>query len=298
MAEMDHVGSACQLPGCNQHDFLPFVCPLCGLVLCLQHRGVTAHECASPASKILSDSSAEGDKIDGSSGFACFLCKDPLPCRIECGFCCNSVCLTHRDIDAHACSGAAAARSPSIAAAAGGAGASPAGNLIAPMPGRSSVPAVSSAGRPPDDKALALARKVALTKLKMRCPPPPKGIAAEDLLYFETRCASLSPYAVVGSSGGASKPMCVSRLSTVAQLLDAVAAAHGVINNNASELDPAKRLHLRSAPPVTGPAAAAAAVAAVPPAEDALQPVDARLRDCIRLSSGDVLVLCRGGTAV
>lgn len=277
------IGAICEAPGCKQHDFLPFTCPLCRLVLCLEHRGVSSHACTPPA-----EHAADSSGSKRSSGFACFLCKDPLPCRIECGLCSNVVCLRHRDVDAHGCS---AARDVARAAApaAGGAGA---GAVIAPLGGRSSVPIAS--GRPLDEKALALARKVALTKLKMRCPPAPKGVPPEELLYFETRCAPAgSACEVIGSSTGAVKPLCVFRGITVAQLLDTVAAAHGVINNNAAEPDPGKRLHLRFAAPVTGPAAAAAA-SAVPPPEAALQSFDSKLRDCSGLGSGDVLVLCRG----
>lgn len=283
--DFDDLGAVCQAAGCKQHDFLPFTCPVCELVLCLEHRGVSSHACA-PKTAHAGDSSKT--LIGSSSGFACFLCKDPLPCKIECGLCSNVVCLRHRDMDAHACS-ASSDRSGASSTAAGGAGA---GAVIAPLGGRSSVP--SASGRPLDEKALALARKVALTKLKMRCPPAPRGVAQEDLLYFETRCApSVSSCAVIGSSAGAAKPLSVSRGITVAQLLDMVAAAHGVINKNAVEPDPAKRLHLRFAAPVTGPAADAAA-AVIPPPEAALQSFDSKLRECAGLGSGDVLVLCRG----
>ncbi|GAB2276583.1 Zinc finger AN1 domain-containing stress-associated protein 12 [Dionaea muscipula] len=39
------LGRHCQLPDCNQLDFLPFTCDGCHQVFCLEHRSYKSHEC-------------------------------------------------------------------------------------------------------------------------------------------------------------------------------------------------------------------------------------------------------------
>lgn len=36
----------CSNPGCGQHDFLPYKCPACGRVFCLDHMAIgSGHDC-------------------------------------------------------------------------------------------------------------------------------------------------------------------------------------------------------------------------------------------------------------
>jgi AN1-type zinc finger protein 2 len=51
--ELDHtkLGHNCDVPACNQRDFLPFTCDLCRRKLCLLHRSYTSHSCEGCNSK-------------------------------------------------------------------------------------------------------------------------------------------------------------------------------------------------------------------------------------------------------
>ncbi|KAL4581660.1 hypothetical protein LXL04_006186 [Taraxacum kok-saghyz] len=40
------LGRHCQLPDCNQLDFLPFKCAGCEKVFCVEHRSYKSHECS------------------------------------------------------------------------------------------------------------------------------------------------------------------------------------------------------------------------------------------------------------
>lgn len=42
------VGKHCELPYCNQLDFLPFLCQSCGKTFCLDHRTEASHKCSNP----------------------------------------------------------------------------------------------------------------------------------------------------------------------------------------------------------------------------------------------------------
>lgn len=46
--EASLVGKHCQLPYCNQLDFLPFLCQSCGKTFCLDHRTESSHQCSNP----------------------------------------------------------------------------------------------------------------------------------------------------------------------------------------------------------------------------------------------------------
>lgn len=39
------IGEHCSLQGCNQLDFLPYVCEQCGQTFCGQHRLPESHHC-------------------------------------------------------------------------------------------------------------------------------------------------------------------------------------------------------------------------------------------------------------
>ena len=49
--EFDHVGAHCDFEGCNQQDFLPFVCDTCHKSLCLMHRSYVSHNCIGATAK-------------------------------------------------------------------------------------------------------------------------------------------------------------------------------------------------------------------------------------------------------
>jgi len=43
--EFPKLGKRCGMEGCSQLDFLPFVCDLCTIIHCLEHRTYTSHKC-------------------------------------------------------------------------------------------------------------------------------------------------------------------------------------------------------------------------------------------------------------
>jgi hypothetical protein len=310
--------------------------------------------------------------LSGPARFHCFLCNAPVVVQLQCPLCDAIVCMPHRDAEAHACrslapsKGAAAAAAASARGDAGGLSSAHAGGaaatvVIAPLVpggtgGREAAIAAAAAARPADPERTAkndaLRRKVALTRMRARCPAP-RDIAPADQLFLETRwlgdvaaipaaaSAAAAPIPAAtpaaagtgaGDSGGAStsgassssaaagttaaavaagavggggsgsssgagassssKFMCASRLHTVARLLDAVAASHGVRNSNSSEADAARRLHLYVLEPGAAPGAGVAE--GVVRHELDTNATLRALQDAGLLQSGDVVGLLRG----
>jgi predicted nucleic acid binding AN1-type Zn finger protein len=242
---------------CGQSDFLPLPCPHCLKQFCAKHRELGSHSGCSGSGSAAATASAP---VPRAFEFSCFLCSKPLPVELTCPLCRNVCCHEHRDPSAHKCS-METGKATSDASGARGVPSS-----AAPKPANSSLSALKAVAAPlgapedPEKKAKndALRRKVALTKIKVKCGPA-KGIAVEDQLFLESESVSdaVASAGAGGSSASFSAPQyhCVSsRTTSVAQLLDAIAAAHKIANRNSAETDPTKRLHLYVKEPSAGAA--------------------------------------------
>ena len=138
-------GADCALPGCRQHDFLPFTCSGCASTFCLEHRMPTSHACPRPpianhlatqcplcgatlhwvegapdgADAAFAAHSASGGCKGGAPKAAkCVAhgCKTKLTVsgKVHCKACRRDVCIEHRHPDDHGC----AAHLAAVAAAA------------------------------------------------------------------------------------------------------------------------------------------------------------------------------------
>lgn len=297
---------------CGQNEYLPSKCPHCEKLFCAKHR--ESHEGCD-----LSPATASSAPVSAYR-FSCFVCSKAVPVELICPLCRNVCCTDHRDATAHRCSAVTAKAEEAKALM-----------PAAPKPVASAptVPkAVGSTGllgapEDPEKKAKndALRRKVALTKLKVKAPAA-KGIAVEDQLFLESEyyssiaAGSTSIAGAGAGSGSAAGPSpgsqqqyhCVSsRTTTVAQLLDVVAAAHKAVNKNSSETDSNNRLHLYvKEPAVTSAAALLSSLESADGKSDetsASSPLacrllpDSSLKALVTagtLSSGDTVVLLKG----
>lgn len=43
--EFNNIGAHCNYKNCNEKDFLPFKCPFCGKIYCIDHKSVDQHNC-------------------------------------------------------------------------------------------------------------------------------------------------------------------------------------------------------------------------------------------------------------
>ncbi|PYH97449.1 hypothetical protein BO71DRAFT_373226 [Aspergillus ellipticus CBS 707.79] len=121
-ADLDSIGRHCDLPYCNQLDFLPFRCSSCKRTFCLDHRSETAHKCAragewarrrqqqeqqSQDTSTSAASTTQKPTIYNSEQCAHLTCKtlihtltDP---GVRCPECKRSYCLRHRLKEEHEC---------------------------------------------------------------------------------------------------------------------------------------------------------------------------------------------------
>jgi hypothetical protein len=267
-------------------------CPLCDAIVCMPHRDAEAHACRGLASSSKGAAAAAASARGDAGGL----------------------------LSSHA--GSAAATTTIAPLVPGGTG----GREAAIAAAAAARPADPERAAKND----ALRRKVALTRMRARCTAP-RDIAPADQLFLETRwlgdvaavagaagagdsggalrdgggssssssaaVATIAATAAAGAGGGGSgassiKYMCASRLHTVARLLDAVAAAHGVRNSNSSETDAARRLHLYVLEP--GAAAGAGVAEGVVRQQLDTNATLKALQDAGLLQSGDVVGLLRG----
>ena len=136
--DFSHVGGHCEMIGCNQQDFLPFKCNLCGKNLCLLHRSNVAHSCVAAGNiDVISipcpicgksikmnkndDANLQWDhhfttSCEQKSSSSATTTQSPLKCaspscntilgpsnQIKCNTCNRQVCISHRAPDSHKC---------------------------------------------------------------------------------------------------------------------------------------------------------------------------------------------------
>lgn len=278
MSEALDIGQHCC--ECRRVEFAPFTCS-CGRVFCSTHRpvGACAHDAASTAAHAAPSAAlAATATATAAAAASCTLCSAALPVATTCPLCRAVYCLPHRDPSAHACRADVRAQASSSRAAAPAAASLPASSSM-----RGAAAASAAAGAGESAQSAALRRKVALTKLRMRTAAPPGCPAADRLyLFVAARGAALAAEMApaVAAALVADAGICISRRATVARLLDAVAAALGVRNDNSAQADATRRLHLAVVP--RGAAGAPALLA------------NDELLDAAGLVDGDAVVLTRG----
>lgn len=113
------IGEHCDLPYCNQLDFLPFYCQSCSKTYCLDHRSETAHNCANAGAwaerkrlaALARPAAGEGKQLRDqvSSAKPCYKsdCKTTIGTSlvqgVHCPKCNRDYCLKHRLEDDHDC---------------------------------------------------------------------------------------------------------------------------------------------------------------------------------------------------
>ncbi|KXS17892.1 AN1-type zinc finger protein 2B-like protein [Gonapodya prolifera JEL478] len=125
--ELPHLGKYCQVDNCHQLDFLPFTCPHCSIVTCLDHRAPEHHRsCTGPPSAIAVECplckvpvvNAKGETLDAAmerhivggckKERAKVKCSAP-GCRksewqpVNCKGCRQNFCFSHRFPTDHKC---------------------------------------------------------------------------------------------------------------------------------------------------------------------------------------------------
>lgn len=135
--ELEHtnLGQHCEVPDCNERDFLPFKCDVCSRNFCLLHRTYTDHSCSGANSKDMTSidcpicsksvkfSKAQSPDIvwDQHYTTSCVgtqSVKKPTKCyrqscpnilgptnTFNCPKCKQNVCLSHRVPEDHDCKG-------------------------------------------------------------------------------------------------------------------------------------------------------------------------------------------------
>ncbi|KAM7215976.1 AN1-type zinc finger protein 1 [Rhypophila decipiens] len=119
--DADLIGTHCELPECNQLDFLPFFCQSCRHTFCLDHRTETAHKCTNAgawatrrreaqlsrpaygANKPMRELIAQKPcSFPGSPGCKTTIGTSLVP-GVHCTFCNRDYCLKHRLKEDHDC---------------------------------------------------------------------------------------------------------------------------------------------------------------------------------------------------
>lgn len=92
--EFHDIGKQCSFPQCKQLDFLPFSCPLCGLVFCKEHYHPDHHNCT--ASDLQSDNLQDAKATN--SYFKCSNrdCTATSAVPLLCPVCHQHFCISHR----------------------------------------------------------------------------------------------------------------------------------------------------------------------------------------------------------
>jgi predicted nucleic acid binding AN1-type Zn finger protein len=287
--EFVHVGAPCEAEGCRTRDFLPVRCALCGRVLCAAHQPMAAHSCTATGAVAAGVTAPTVAALCAAPG-----CEAPVAVHgVVCGACGKLTCVAHRHPDAHPCAVAGAGdRSrpigvPGLAAAMlkGGAAAamsceSAPTDSTGTAAGGSAADAGAGGVSRRSDAAVAMERKVRMSRLKVKAPLP-RGVPIDAAVWLEgavdPSCGALS---TPGPSATTGVPLCFDgRVTTVSQVVDALAAACGCRNSNA-DAPPSSPLRLWLQ------------------RDDAALPMDARLAALVSggdLASGDRVTLVRRG---
>jgi AN1-type zinc finger protein 2 len=127
--EFVNVGSHCAVPSCNLHDFLPFTCARCQVVVCKDHAAEAYHGCKNPSpdghtiecplcSQLVAvnasadpnevmtkhiDNRCRAPKSTLKSGCRFPKCKLKSVALIDCQLCRQQFCLKHRLREDHDC---------------------------------------------------------------------------------------------------------------------------------------------------------------------------------------------------
>jgi len=293
------VGGVCQAPGCRARDFLPVQCALCAHHFCVAHQPTTAHGCTGSAAAGGGGDGGDASTIDrrllGGARTHCLApgCREMVGVHgIACARCGGRTCVAHRFPEAHACSAAGGGDGepsesahlarpigvPGLAAARLGGGVSGSDSSAPPATAAGAGAGGDGASRARSAAAVALERKVRMSRLKMKAPLP-RGVPLEAAVWLE--CVADASCGALGGSGSR-HPLCVDgRFTTVAQVVDAAAAACGCRNRNA-DVPPESplRLWLQREDAVATQA----------------MPMDAKIAAAVAgglVASGDVVVLVR-----
>ncbi len=253
MTEFTDLGARCAFEGCGQADFLPFNCPACARVYCLEHRSYAAHGCIDPNTTASTGTSkASRREADLATKTACSLCGTLHDVVVTCEDCNLIFCLPHRSPLDHACkpvisSGGSAAggRGASASSSSSSSSAAAAKTAASPAPRRN-----KKAKRPLTGKALARAQKVKLMKIKGKAKGR-KGVPDAHRFYVELGfCRSAGTKLSV-----ARQPAFVDGREIIGRSLDELAAACGVANRNSTTAtaESGDRLGLYCCPPPSLP---------------------------------------------
>ncbi|XP_061428025.1 AN1-type zinc finger protein 1-like isoform X1 [Lethenteron reissneri] len=224
MAELD-VGRHCAVEQCGQLDFLPFVCNGCAKVFCLEHRGKDDHACTE---------ATPGRAAPAGGGPTSYACHVPAcPARellpVLCPHCSLQVCLRHRHQVDHACVNLQEA-APRMQRTQ---------ELVRGITeGRCG--AAAAVGRR-GARSAAVTARVQLMKTKQQAVGE-QGIPQEERLYLRVRLPRTAGVSEGQQQQQEERAVFVSRAWSVGRVVDWVASATRLPNNN--HVASAKKLHL------------------------------------------------------
>ncbi|XP_067055408.1 AN1-type zinc finger protein 1-like [Acropora muricata] len=252
MAEFPRLGVRCEVKTCQKLDFLPFLCNECCGKFCSKHRTKVSHGCFTGFKQ---EKEARLENMQQKSGMQCAFhdCKSEL-IQVTCEHCCCSYCLRHRHQVDHQCSSLPlkkARQSPE--------------EKIQQIIGKDLSKEKKGRGGVRNE---IMAAKVSLMKIKLKATGD-VCIPQDERIYLRV----LLPY----GSNGQEIPMFFSKRWTVGKIIDKIAAAANLRNdNNLNRGEKKLRLIHRNTGEVLG---------------QELQVVDFQKRDNFQLFSGSAVVI-------
>nr|XP_034980925.1 AN1-type zinc finger protein 1 [Zootoca vivipara] len=206
MAELE-IGQHCEVEGCGQLDFLPFVCDGCSGVFCLQHRSRAEHGCSEANLK------SEEVKPDHHKSFLCTYkgCDGKELVPVLCPSCEKQFCFRHRHELDHECEKLEIPK-PRMAVTQ---------QLVKDIVDSKKKATVSKRGR--GAKNSETAAKVALMKLKMHASGD-KSLVQTERIYFQVFLPK--------ESKEKSKPMFFSSNWSIGKVIDFAASLANLKNDN------------------------------------------------------------------
>eukprot|EP00053_Salpingoeca_punica_P011453 m.102048 g.102048 ORF g.102048 m.102048 type:complete len:276 (-) comp15677_c2_seq2:194-1021(-) len=231
--ELPDIGAPCSFGDCAALDFLPCTCHWCNAVFCRDHVFVDKHACPTPG---VAPSADVPDDVKTSSA-TCSVpgCQARGTSLTTCVACKKDVCFTHRYPLDHNCPNAAVEEAHRKAQAAARAAAQ--ASAAAAIDGvRARLKEATSSLTTPQSKRTAL--KVRLMKIKLKAVGE-ASVPIDRRVYFEV----VHVTSTAARPGPASiKPLFFDGAMSSGQLLDKVAAAFKLVNNNHDPSKPALRL--------------------------------------------------------
>uniref|UniRef100_A0A914XMT1 AN1-type domain-containing protein n=1 Tax=Plectus sambesii TaxID=2011161 RepID=A0A914XMT1_9BILA len=105
MAEFPDLGQHCTFGHCQQLDFLPFHCNLCGQDFCKDHKAPHSHDCPSSRNEEADSGCSTSAPSKPLKPFCCSYasCSNNEAIKIICPFCELNYCLSHRHVTDHQC---------------------------------------------------------------------------------------------------------------------------------------------------------------------------------------------------